>query len=385
VTPRVLHAVDQFLVRSETFVYTYLEAHRQFEASVICHGRANVSEFPFPRVHVCPRPTSRKTLDWWWSSAVEQVAGRSPWRKCADSVLASVAPAVVHAHFGPTGCEMIAPAHARGIPLVTSLYGVDAAVLPYLPQWRERYARLFAEGDLFLAEGPEMRRKIIAAGAPVARTVIQPVAVRLDKYPPWTPDRDAPTVLFVGRFVAKKGLLDAIAAFGRAHASVAARMTIVGEGPDERSARALVARLGLADVVDFVGMRPHADVIARLRRAAVVIHPSVTAADGDSEGGAPTLLLEAQAVGTPIVTTRHADIPHVVPEGAGVFLCDEHDVDALASGLVSALERREASSAAHVQSHHEVRQAIEQLESLYLATVSSAATKMANCRWQIAK
>ena len=41
-----------------------------------------------------------------------------------------------------------------GLPLVTSLYGVDAAVLPYLPQWRDAYARLFRDGDLFLAEGP---------------------------------------------------------------------------------------------------------------------------------------------------------------------------------------------------------------------------------------
>jgi colanic acid/amylovoran biosynthesis glycosyltransferase len=370
---RVLHAVDQFLVRSETFIYTYVDAHRLFEASVICHGRANVSEFPFPRVHVCAKPTSRKTIGWWWSSALEQVAGRSPWRKCVDSVLARVDPAVMHAHFGPTGCEMIAATRARGVPLVTSLYGVDAAVLPYLPQWRDRYARLFAEGDLFLAEGPEMRRKVIAAGAPADRTVIQPIALKLDKYPRWAPDRETLTVLFAGRFVQKKGLLDAIAAFGRARTIVPARMVIVGSGPDETNARALVSDLRLTDVVDFVGMQPHGDVIERLRRAAVVIHPSVTAADGDSEGGAPTLLLEAQAIGTPIVTTRHADIPHVVPAGPGVFLCDEHDVAALAAGLVAALERREPSSAAHVASHHDINRAIDELEALYLATVDNPA------------
>jgi colanic acid/amylovoran biosynthesis glycosyltransferase len=353
---RVLHAVDQFLVRSETFVYTYVSAHRQF-----------------PRVHVCPKPTSRKTVNWWWSSALEQLTGRAGWHRCVDTVLARVDPAVLHAHFGPTGCEMIGPARARRVPLVTSLYGVDAAVLPYLPQWRDRYARLFAEGDLFLAEGPEMRRKIIAAGAPADRTVVQPIALKLDRYPRWKPDREAPTVLFVGRFVPKKGLLDAIAAFGRARAVVTATMAIVGAGPDEANARALVSELGLSDVVAFVGMQPHLDVIARLRRAAVVIHPSVTAEDGDSEGGAPTLLLEAQAIGTPIVTTRHADIPHVVPQGPGVFLCDEHDVEALAAGLVSALERSERSSAAHVTSHHDVNRAIEQLEALYLATVNSPA------------
>src|SRR5471030_1304803 len=47
-----------------------------------------------------------------------------------------------------------------------------------------------------------------------------------------------------------------------------------------------------------------------------------------------TILLESQAISTTIVTTRHADIPHVVPEGPGVYLCAEHDVDALGRSLV---------------------------------------------------
>jgi colanic acid/amylovoran biosynthesis glycosyltransferase len=104
-----------------------------------------------------------------------------------------------------------------------------------------------------------------------------------------------------------------------------------------------------------------------------LIHPSVTAADGDSEGGAPTVLLEAQAIGTPIVTTRHADIPHVVPEGAGVFLCAEHDVDALGDALVTALERRERSSSAHVTGHHDVTRAIERLEDIYVTATERPA------------
>ena len=45
--------------------------------------------------------------------------------------------------------------------------------------------------------------------------MIHPIALDLAKYPRWAPTAP-PTVLFVGRFVEKKGLLDAIAAFGRA-------------------------------------------------------------------------------------------------------------------------------------------------------------------------
>jgi colanic acid/amylovoran biosynthesis glycosyltransferase len=365
--PRVIHAVEQFLPRSETFVNTVINGHKRYEASVLCQQRIHADEFPFPRVHVHSKALTKWKGHWWMDALVERATGRSLWRRAVESTLALRRPAVVHAHFGPTGCDLVAITKAAGIPLVTSLYGVDAAVLPYLPRWRDAYARLFRDGDLFLAEGPEMRKKIIAAGAPPDRTVIQPIAIDLQKYPCWAP-ADFSTVLFAGRFVEKKGLLDAIAAFARARVCVpGARLVVVGNGPDEAEARALIDRLDMSSLVDFVGAIPHGELIRRLAAASVLIHPSVTAVDGDSEGGAPTILLEAQAIGTPIVTTRHADIPNVVPPGPGVYFCAEHDVETLGDALVAALGARQGSSRAYVAAHHEVGAAIDRLECLYSA------------------
>jgi len=371
---KVLHAVDVFGQRSETFVYTVVTGHRTFAADVLCHSREHAREFPFPRVHVAPKPRSRRTLDWWLAASVERAGGRSAWRRQVDAILERVAPDVIHAHFGPIGCEMAPIARDAGVPMVTSLYGVDAAVLPYLPQWREPYARLFRDGDLFLAEGPEMRKKIVAAGAPSGRTVLQPIAIDPAKYPRWSPDNTAPVVLFVGRFVEKKGLVDAVRAFARARVRAPqARFVVVGAGPEEAAARSAVDALRVGAAVDFVGMQPHADVITRLTSAAALIHPSVTASDGDSEGGAPTILLEAQAIGVPIVATRHADIPNVVPGGPGVYLCAEHDVDALGDALAAAVLAGEPCSPRHVLEHHAISRATSDLEAKYRAVLSGRA------------
>ena len=362
---RVLHVVGRFLPRTETFIYTIVTHHIDYEASVLCHSRLHEFEFPFARVHVCAKPESKRSVGWWFDASVERATGRSPWRRAVEHLLGEVQPDIVHAHFGPIGCEMAEITKAAGVPLVTSLYGVDAAVLPYMAHWRDAYQRLFDCGDLFLAEAPEMRRKVIAAGAPPERTVIQPIVIDLTRYPRWAPGPE-PRVLFAGRFIEKKGLLDAIAAFDRAYASdSAARLTIVGDGPDRVDAQALVRRLSSARAIEFVGSQPHAELIRMLAATTVLIHPSVTAVDGDSEGGAPTILLEAQAIGTPIVTTRHADIPHVAPEGPGVRLCDEHDIAALGDALIATLASPLPSSSAHVAAHHAAPRAIAQLEAAY--------------------
>ena len=76
-------------------------------------------------------------------------------------------------------------------------------------------------------------------------------------------------------------------------------------------------------------------------RADVFLHPSVVDSAGASEGGAPTTILEAQALGMPVVSTLHCDIPNVTVPGESAVLVAERDPEALADALRDLLDHPE--------------------------------------------
>jgi colanic acid/amylovoran/stewartan biosynthesis glycosyltransferase WcaL/AmsK/CpsK len=149
------------------------------------------------------------------------------------------------------------------------------------------------------------------------------------------------------------------------------RLRILGEGPLREEVERLVQELGLSDAVTLLGERPREAFLDELDRAHLYLQPSVTAPDGDSEGGAPTTLLEAQACGLPVITTRHADIPGIVREGDSALLSDEGDVGSLAANISLAASSSDRwgsmgrAGRAHVETRHDVRRLATELEILY--------------------
>src|SRR5206468_10582768 len=92
-------------------------------------------------------------------------------------------------------------------------------------------------------------------------------------------------------------------------------LRLIGDGELRSRIEALARELGIGDEVVFLGAQPHARFREELLRAHLFLSPSVTAADGDTEGGAPVGIIEASATGMPVVATRHADIPEVIRHG----------------------------------------------------------------------
>lgn len=149
-------------------------------------------------------------------------------------------------------------------------------------------------------------------------------------------------LLSVGRLVEKKGIDVALKSCQKLKASgLEFFYHIIGEGPLLDSLKALSKKLDIDDVVKFYGALPSNEVMAFYESVDLMLVPSKTAANGDSEG-IPNVLKEAMAVGVPVVSTRHSGIPELVLNRETGFLCDEGSEESLYAVLRDVFDDRES-------------------------------------------
>ncbi len=367
----MLHSLNSFLARSETFIYNYLTALQGIDCAVVATSRENIEEFPFADVRIISAPDALMSSGGLKSGIFQLMTGKTIRQHRIGQAIEEFAPNVLHAHFGPNGYDLIDLKVKYRLPLVTTFYGYDMSSLPKQKRWVKKYAKLFEHGDLFLVEGPCMKQKLEELGAPAQKVHIQRIAVHTHKYPKWKPVAAGASILFVGRFVEKKGLVFALEAVLRLKHQIGdVKFFIIGSGPLSDQISQFISDHKMGSYVSLLGPKSHSEVLQAMTVSNVLIHPSIYAADGDSEGGAPTILLEAQAIGIPIVSTYHADIPYVLPEGTGVYLCNERDIDSLVVALRSALEDGRPVSSNHIITYHDVAVEARRLMDHYYGLVS---------------
>lgn len=147
-----------------------------------------------------------------------------------------------------------------------------------------------------------------------------------------------PLILAVGRLVEKKGfgrLIEAAALLKQSGRHF--RCVIAGEGEQQPYLELLIERHGLKDCVILPGSIPQ----DRLRReyyaqAAVLAVPSVVGHDGDQDG-IPTVILEALALGLPVVATDVSGISEAVIDRESGLLIEPDDPGALAQAIRAVL------------------------------------------------
>ena len=144
--------------------------------------------------------------------------------------------------------------------------------------------------------------------------------------------------MFVGRLVPVKQADVLIEAVARVPA---ARLTIVGDGPELERLQRLAGDLAVTERVTFMGALGHDEVMLQLARADALVLAS-------SHEGLPHVLIEALASGTPVVASRAGGIAEVLTDGVDGRLVD----DVTAAGFAHEFQQLVDDPAALAQPRH---------------------------------
>ena len=154
-------------------------------------------------------------------------------------------------------------------------------------------------------------------------------------------------MMFSGRVTQEKGIMELIEAMNMLEDYPHIKLLVIGSSfygnSDNKNdfAKALIAKAApLKDRIIFTGFIPYSEIPGYLRIADVAVIPSVW------DDPFPTTVLEAQAMGLPIISTLRGGIPEEVTEGNAILLStDDHFVENLATAILDLHEHPEKRKA----------------------------------------
>ena len=368
----VVHAVKGYLSVTENWIYHHMARPGGRQATVWAIRKLpGWEQFPCGRIHSLDSLSDNELGEeikfyenhGWWKFFEKKAA--------EDNV------GLIHAHFGPMGLWALPIKSRLGVPLVTSFYGADLSENAEYLKGENRYRRLFERGDAFIVEGSHSAGRLKKLGCPESKIHVVHLGVDEARFPfvPRKLENGEPLkILMISRLVEKKGTVYALRAIGEAirmRPGVNIHATLVGDGPMRETVLAEIGRLGLGGRVDWRPSWDYEVFVERLPGFHILLQHSVTAKNGEHEGGAPVSILEAQLSGMPIVSTRHADIPEYMKDGESGILTDERDVEGCAKAIIDLADHHQSwpkmgkAGREHVLSSYNLGAQMRRLESIY--------------------
>lgn len=282
---------------------------------------------------------------------------------------------IIHCHFGWSGLQS---AFLRDIgalrgKLITTFHGFD--ITTSLKLFGDRlYDPLFRMGNLFLPISQRWQQRLIELGCDPQKIMVHRMGIDCEKFTftPRQPDADGRIRLVtIARLVEKKGIeygIRAVAQLAETYPNL--EYHVVGDGPLRDTLSNLIQNLGVQNRVKLLGWQQDQEILEILNQAHILLAPSVTSQDGDQEG-IPVALMEAMAMGLPVISTFHSGIPELIEHGSSGFLVPERDADTLASKLSYLIEHPELwpqmghAGRSYVETHYNIHQLNDRLVETY--------------------
>jgi colanic acid/amylovoran biosynthesis glycosyltransferase len=263
--------------------------------------------------------------------------------------------------------------------VITTFHGYDISLL-VKSRKINFYDNLFKNGDLFLPISEKWKSELIKLGCEEKKIVVHKMGVDLAKFvfsPQQIGKGGEVKILTISRLVEKKGVKYGIRAVAKVlEGYPQVQYKIAGDGPLRGDLQSLVCSLGIEQNVRFLGWQQQDDLVKILQDSDILLAPSVTSEDGDQEG-IPVVLMEAMAIGIPVVSTHHSGIPELIENGISGFLVPERDVVALYNTLIYIIDHPEICpkiqrhARNHVETHHDVNKLNDRLVDIYQKLLSS--------------
>ncbi|WIE73720.1 glycosyltransferase [Curtobacterium sp. MCJR17_020] len=298
-----------------------------------------------------------------------------PWsvKKWTGPILDAVKPDVLHIQSHVViGRGIVPEANARGIRVIATNHFMPENLLEYTPfgKWTLPIALKIAWSDAAktyrLADtittptnlAADYLRKAIAG----QRVLAISCGIDASRYVARDGRPVNNDIVFVGRVAPEKNLDVLVRAVALLPGSLAATLTIVGDGEMIPKLTALAKELGLEDRVRFLGFVSDEAKRTALTNGTVFAMPSTAELQSISS-------LEAMASGLPVVAADSMALPHLIDGNGYLFTPgDEHDLAAKLEAVLTASEAeytamRERSSA--MIEAHDINRTLTTFEALY--------------------
>ena len=243
---------------------------------------------------------------------------------------------VVLVEYGNHANRYLSALRNSKLPFVVHFHGYDASVGEVIKA-NYNYKEVFKYATKIVAVSRKMEQKLLELGCPREKLVYnvygpQPEFLKVQ------PQFLKKQFVAIGRFTDKKAPYYSLLAFSKVvDRFPEAKLIMAGAGTLQNTCVNLAKFLKINEKVEFVGIISPEKYRALLAESLAFVQHSITAENGNMEG-TPLAVLEASAAGLPVISTNHAGIPDVIIHGETGLLCEEHDVDAMAKNMISALD-----------------------------------------------